>query len=152
MHRDLSSQNIMYYTVGNHYYGILNDYDLAIINPSDPTTRRPTSLHRTGTAPFMSMDLLAGTSTDETSVVHTYAHEMESFFYVFLFLMLGYTNHCPVGNPLKLWLDKSWETVYQQKVLFYAMGNEASSHYRKIIKKVSCLCIDKISPPLSGAF
>ncbi|KAJ7162269.1 hypothetical protein C8R46DRAFT_1222402 [Mycena filopes] len=54
MHRDISLNNLMVRKVGNKFYGVLNDFDLAVIKSDLPLS---TSNHRTGTAPYMALDL-----------------------------------------------------------------------------------------------
>jgi hypothetical protein len=66
---------------GTSTIGVLIDFDLAI-----DTTRENTSgvTHRAGTFDFMARDVLDG------SAQHTPLHDLESFFYVLLWLCIYY--------------------------------------------------------------
>lgn len=78
-------------------FGVLNDYDLALLGTNDT----PTSKNRTGTKPFMAMDLL-GKPTD----VHRYRHDLESLFYVIVYVTSRYDNGRELDNPpLQDWED-----------------------------------------------
>ncbi|KAG2102497.1 uncharacterized protein F5147DRAFT_528339, partial [Suillus discolor] len=75
-HRDVSPSNLTGYRTHGQFTGVLNDYDLSLFQRDSPN-----SLERTGTVPFMALDLLipefmAG------KVEHVYAHDAESFIWV----------------------------------------------------------------------
>jgi hypothetical protein len=53
-HRDISVGNLMYGKIGDHYVGVLNDFDLAILHDD----KRDHEHERTGTIPFMAYGLL----------------------------------------------------------------------------------------------
>ena len=72
-HRDISNGNLMYYRRNGHLFGTLIDFDLAAIKGLHSENQR-----RTGTRPFMALELLLGTGTLE----HQYKHDAESFFWV----------------------------------------------------------------------
>lgn len=78
LHRDISVGNLMYDLRDGILYGIVNDYDNAVILDQDGNPQAPPSTHRTGTIPFMALDLLA----PEPPARHLYRHDLESFFYV----------------------------------------------------------------------
>jgi hypothetical protein len=83
LHRDVSVNNIIITTPpasSTSTIGVLIDFDLAI-----DTTRKNSSgaTHRTGTFDFMARGVLQG---DE----HTPLHDLESFFYVLLWLCIYY--------------------------------------------------------------
>ncbi|KAJ7645774.1 hypothetical protein B0H17DRAFT_884229, partial [Mycena rosella] len=70
MHRDISLGNLMYRTKNGKIFGVLNDFDLSLLmNAADPST----SKQRTGTKPFMAIDLLV-----PQPPVHLYRHDLES--------------------------------------------------------------------------
>lgn len=80
LHRDVSINNVMYRRRGNVVIGVLNDFDLAaptipVLNPH---------LERTGTLPFMSIDVLRNHPPAETaySFVHHVRHDLESLYWV----------------------------------------------------------------------
>ncbi|KAK7442970.1 hypothetical protein VKT23_015914 [Stygiomarasmius scandens] len=83
LHRDISLTNIMFRRISGNVYGVLNDFDLASSLPVQPGT---TSLRRTGTLPYMSIELLNKTCTEGP----VYHHDLESLFYVLAVLCCHY--------------------------------------------------------------
>jgi hypothetical protein len=66
-HRDISLNNLMYYRADDgQVHGVLNDFDLAILRDEG---EREVGTDRTGTWPFMAIDLLEDLSGE---VVHSY--------------------------------------------------------------------------------
>jgi hypothetical protein len=109
----------MCYTLGGKYIGILNDYDLAAYRVgTDP--KRATSKHRTGTAIYMSRMLLKDPPKNFI-VRHLYVFELESFFYILLFLALGYKYDIPANAPLVAWYNPTltWQALAQLKDDFW---------------------------------
>ncbi|KAJ3990882.1 kinase-like domain-containing protein, partial [Lentinula boryana] len=84
LHRDLSSGNIMFRRKDGKIYGVLNDFDLS--SRVQSMDKGPTSNHRTGTRPFMSIDLLNANWEGG----HLYRHDIESLFYIMLCLACRY--------------------------------------------------------------
>lgn len=78
LHRDISENNIIITDPkkANGFTGMLIDLDLAKENGSDQTGAR----HQTGTMEFMSIEVLRKVAC------HTYRHDLESFFYVLLWI------------------------------------------------------------------
>lgn len=110
-HRDISLNNVMYRRKNGVLYGVLNDFDLSVILGEND---KPSSNNRTGTKPFMAMDLL-GTSGAQ----HRYRHDLESLFYVILYLISSYDSGKEVYDaPLQLWYDLSEEQLRATKALF----------------------------------
>jgi hypothetical protein len=81
LHRDISENNII--IVGSATEGspkgLLIDLDLAKELDSMPSG----ATHRTGTMQFMAIEVLQGKG-------HTYRHDLESFFYVFIWMCIRY--------------------------------------------------------------
>ncbi len=77
LHRDISSNNIIITSPekADGFRGMLIDLDLTKERDSGPSGVR----HRTGTMQFMAIEVLRG-------VDHTYRHDLESFFYVLLWM------------------------------------------------------------------
>ncbi|OAA35271.1 serine/threonine-protein kinase Sgk2 [Metarhizium rileyi] len=77
LHGDISSNNIIIPSSrnANSFKGMLIDLDLAKEQDSSPGGTR----HRTGTIQFMAVEVLRGEH-------HTYRHDLESFFYVLLWM------------------------------------------------------------------
>lgn len=103
LHRDISDRNLLWKWSSKHRrsLGILNDWDLA----SDVIPLGPHAKHRTGTGPFMALDLLA----DDDPPTHLYRHDLESLFYVLVWAAVHYTldKANPVvsqpGSPIMKW-------------------------------------------------
>ncbi|KAK8147543.1 hypothetical protein G3M48_001442 [Beauveria asiatica] len=77
LHRDISSNNIIITSSekADGFKGMLIDLDLAKERDSGPSGAR----HQTGTVQFMAIEVLRG-------VDHTYRHDLESFFYVLIWM------------------------------------------------------------------
>ena len=81
LHRDISENNIVIAKTANTSAGILIDLDLA----KEQGSSRSGARHRTGTMQFMAIEVLDGIS-------HTYRHDLESFFYVFLWICIRHRH------------------------------------------------------------
>lgn len=112
LHRDVSKNNIII-TVAkkdNDPKGMLIDLDLAKELDCGPSGAR----HRTGTMEFMAIDVLEGHT-------HTYRHDLESFFYVFLWIII---RHDPKDGErdlskesrLRAWYTGSYEQIADAKM------------------------------------
>lgn len=77
LHRDISSNNIIITDpkTADGFKGMLIDLDLAKVRDSGPSGAR----HQTGTMQFMAVEVLRKAD-------HTYRHDLESFFYVLLWM------------------------------------------------------------------
>lgn len=138
LHRDISISNIMFRREGKRSVsvsGVLCDWDLArdSENARSPDT---TGLHamqdsdgeedvvieiaryRTGTGPFMALDLLQ----ERTVPPHLYRHDLESFFFVLVWF-------CAVYNPREQTFGhiKNWENSDLVRV-----GNEKRSFLQNL--------------------
>ncbi|KAI0733639.1 hypothetical protein C8Q72DRAFT_881195 [Fomitopsis betulina] len=110
LHRDLSINNIMWYRIGDRLVAVLCDWDLAEHQINGPTSSRPVRdtqatppvgipkaasqtdagaqpvdpalkpRYRTGTGPFMAMDLLRKGAPPP----HLYRYDLESLFYILI--------------------------------------------------------------------
>jgi serine/threonine protein kinase len=76
LHQDISENNIIITDpkMAGGFTGMLIDLDLAIVDGE-----RTGGRHMTGTMDFMAIDVLRG-------VEHTYRYDLESFFYVLLWI------------------------------------------------------------------
>ncbi len=112
LHRDVSQNNIIITDAKNDTdpKGMLIDLDLAKeLNCGSSGAR-----HRTGTMQFMAIDVLEGHT-------HTYRHDLESFFYVFLWIII---RHDPKGGErdlskesrLRAWYTGSYEQIADAKM------------------------------------
>ncbi|KAF8915087.1 hypothetical protein CPB85DRAFT_453952 [Mucidula mucida] len=147
LHRDISMSNIMYRIDDDHnVYGVLNDMDLSS-DLNDLEDLKATSLRRTGTPPFMAIDLLRKHSVQPN---HLYRHDLESLFYVMLILFARYELIAAEPNedrverllkrseaPLSEWFDPtlSWEKLGKEKNDFFtgAQGSSDSLHMNNIM-------------------
>ena len=77
LHRDISVNNLMVRKEGDEVFTVLNDFDLAV----SVDIKSMSSKHRTGTKPFVAIDLLGPDPT-----VHMYCHDLESMFYVLVWI------------------------------------------------------------------
>ena len=100
-------------------YGVLNDFDLStLMKPGDRNPNRQ-GLERTGTLPFMAVELLHEKGFDG-KIPRRSEHELESFAWV-----LVWVSRCVVGGeeyepPLRLrqWLSNNNDEVYLSKLGF----------------------------------
>lgn len=76
---NLSISNIMVPRTSGKAYGILNDFDLARIQGFSKM-----SSQRTGTQPFMAIDLLSPSEREDEMQTHLPRFDLESLFYVLL--------------------------------------------------------------------
>ncbi|TCD60147.1 hypothetical protein EIP91_010644 [Steccherinum ochraceum] len=94
VHRDLSHSNILWDegTTGR-VVGVLNDFDL--VSYRKPVTDTlPSSEQRTGTKPFMAIELL-----QDSPPIHDFRHDLESLFYVMLWHTRRYRGGRLVSSP-----------------------------------------------------
>ncbi|KAJ3734749.1 protein kinase [Lentinula guzmanii] len=115
LHRDLSSGNIMFRRKDGKICGVLNDFDLSSrVRNMD---KGPTSNHRTGTRPFMSIDLL----DPDWKGGHLYRHDIESLFYIMLCLACRYERpNVPTPEPraYAVWFSGTDQQVLDNKTAF----------------------------------
>jgi hypothetical protein len=109
-HNDISVNNLMYDKL-NEDRGILNDYDLAHLNGRP----RPSGTERTGTMPFMALDLL----TDEAwkgMITRLYRHDCESFAWVLLWICCRYDGGKEIPNPpLGEFITHDYKLCFKEK-------------------------------------
>ncbi|KAI0431092.1 serine/threonine-protein kinase Sgk2 [Xylaria sp. FL1042] len=103
LHRDISSNNIIITEpeTADGFKGMLIDLDLAKVRDSGPSGAR----HQTGTMQFMAVEVLRKAD-------HTYRHDLESFFYVLLWMCArqSWSNGFADGErPPKESLLRRWE-------------------------------------------
>lgn len=118
LHRDISVNNIMYEKRGDNYYHfILIDFDMAVVLPKDESTYVASSKHRTGTPPFMALELVfdAWKSSKKgrhwTPKKHLLRHDFESLFWVSLWCVLALLKNGLSNSEVDELLGyvKSWE-------------------------------------------
>lgn len=117
LHRDISENNIIITdpkeTKG--FLGILIDEDLAKLLDSERSGAR----HKTGTRQFLAIGVLRG-------LLHTYRHDLESFFYVLLWVcayrVWEKEFRCrradrPKESRLKRWYKGSFDNIVDAKMI-----------------------------------
>ncbi|KAG8917850.1 hypothetical protein FRC02_002828 [Tulasnella sp. 418] len=107
-HRDISAANLMYYRHQGRVMGVLNDYDLSTLTPPG-CDQGPTGTDRTGTLPFMALDLLQPEAL-AGEVEHQYRHDFESFIWVLTWIAHRYQG----GEEIPKAPFTSWITDHQQ--------------------------------------
>ncbi|KAJ7231051.1 hypothetical protein B0H12DRAFT_1146970 [Mycena haematopus] len=112
MHRDISSNNLMYRRIDGKVYGVLNDFDLS----SQTGDTSLTSEQCIGTQPFMAVDLL---KTDPLPP-HFYRFDLESLLYVLAYVVCQYHEGEKIDNPpFDEWDHLSTEFLYLTKKAFF---------------------------------
>ncbi|KAI1156562.1 serine/threonine-protein kinase Sgk2 [Nemania diffusa] len=114
LHRDISSNNIIITEpeTADGFKGMLIDLDLAKARDSGPSGAH----HQTGTMQFMAVEVLR-------TADHTYRHDLESFFYVLLWMCArqswsnGFANEerPPKESLLRRWEIGSFEYIAMAK-------------------------------------
>jgi hypothetical protein len=142
-HGDISLNNLMYDTSEtNDPVGIVNDFDLATW--VDHST---TNGDRTGTIPFMAIDLLDGGLDDR--IPRLYRHDMESFVWVLAHITVAdkeYKDHTINITPLR-WVNAWFKDddqadrdahVYSKEFFYsvYGRSQEVSGRYCRYINAV----------------
>ena len=95
---------------GGNVYAVLNDLDLAV----NVDAQSPSSKHRTGTKLFMAIDLLS-----EESTVHLYRHDLESLFYVLVWITSRFKDGKEIPSPpLQEWAEGDHQNVTVSKRSF----------------------------------
>ncbi|KAF8631087.1 hypothetical protein AX17_005167 [Amanita inopinata Kibby_2008] len=87
LHRDISLNNVMLWKVLNEERrtGFLIDFDY-MVRISELRSKSPSDFRPVGTTPFMSTNVLIGHR------LHSPLDDLESFFYVLIFICLGYSG------------------------------------------------------------
>ncbi|KAF7907344.1 uncharacterized protein EAF01_004931 [Botrytis porri] len=130
LHRDISENNIIITELPaeGDPKGRLIDLDLAKELDSMPSGAR----HRTGTMQFMAIEVLEGNG-------HTYRHDLESFFYVFLWMCVRY-GYEGTGRPklnklirLKTNLLRGWYTGTYTEIANTKHGHMDKNRFENIV-------------------
>ncbi|KAL7937847.1 serine/threonine-protein kinase Sgk2 [Trichoderma chlorosporum] len=110
LHRDISSNNIIITDekAADGFKGMLIDLDLAkiICRDTDPSGAQ----HQTGTMQFMAIEVLRKAD-------HTYRHDLESFFYVLIWMCArcSWTKKPPRESLLRKWEIGSFSDIADAK-------------------------------------
>lgn len=114
------------------FSGMLIDLDLAVRVDKAGKDEQTEAHAMTGTLEFIAIELLEATLTTETRrLEHTYRHDLESFFYVFLSVCVRYgweKVKAPKEHPLSAWYTGKLENIAMAK-----SGNMESRQFEKYI-------------------
>ncbi|KAG8694338.1 hypothetical protein FRC09_009909 [Ceratobasidium sp. 395] len=112
LHGDVSVNNMMV-RAERPWEGILLDLDLA--RDEHINRQGSTLVHRTGTLPFMALDLLH----DQDDYPHYHRHDLESLVYVLVWIAGNYEDGSMVQSPLfNEWCESNWSTARLNKTCF----------------------------------
>ena len=99
--------------------GMLIDFDLGVLVGEDGKNETSEEKNMTGTLEYMAIQILEGAIRKETAGTdHTYRHDLESFFYVFLSLCIRYgwpDGKKPKTDPLKRWYTGDFDDISGRK-------------------------------------
>ncbi|KAG2129041.1 uncharacterized protein EDB93DRAFT_1183411 [Suillus bovinus] len=113
-HRDVSPNNLMVYMLNGRWIGVLNDYDLSSMKRDGPSGKE-----RTGTVPFMAIDLLSELGL-QGQVTHLYRHDAESLVWVLVWVCLRYQGGKLLRNGmLDDWLKVDALGCWKEKSAFF---------------------------------
>lgn len=142
LHRDISEHNIIITDPkkANGLTGMLIDVDLAKAVGSGRTGAR----HQTGTMEFMSIQVLR-------KVAHTYRHDLESFFYVLLWVcgrrVWQREFRCnmkdrPESNLLNLWYAGDFDSIARSKEYCMSLNgfSELLKEFPRVLDCTKPLC------------
>ncbi|KAH9015347.1 hypothetical protein EDB84DRAFT_1567739 [Lactarius hengduanensis] len=88
LHRDISPNNILLTECSDFEGGLLIDWDLCkLVDPDDPSAGGAHQPSRTGTWQFMAADLIVN-----PKISHTFIHDIESTFFVLLWMATHYVQ------------------------------------------------------------
>ncbi|KAG1861394.1 hypothetical protein C8R48DRAFT_711317 [Suillus tomentosus] len=146
-HRDVSPSNLMGYRLRGRFMSVLNDFDLSSIKDSLSSIQgSPKGFERTGTVPFMALDLLMPDAI-AGRVEHVYRHDAESFIWVLAWICLRYKEGKlrRKRRPLDEWLTTDAMGCFYRKSGFLSMLRTirpTQSHEENF--KVAFDCLDVI--------
>jgi serine/threonine protein kinase len=138
-HRDVSPGNLLWYRSLGKLIGVLNDFDLSSLADD----QGPRGNERTGTIPFMALELLSAQG-QRGEVKHRYRHDLESFMWCFAWISLRYENGAllPVkSRRLDDWATSDAVTCGMLKLYFLNNLKEyRSPHIESLMWKILVEC------------
>ncbi len=106
---------------------------------------------RTGTIPFMTLDLLIG-EFGKDNVTRHYHHELEAFIWMLTFVFLAYNNGKldPKNQFIKHWITSDYTTCREKKTTFLyrgsanpvSLGGSAFESYKRLMLQ-ACFVVRK---------
>jgi hypothetical protein len=106
---------MMWYEKDGILMGVLNDYDLSSL----ASAQGPQGNERTGTVPFMALDLLTPEGQGG-EIKHVYRHDLESFIWVLVWVCFRYKDGklLTFKRPFDDWATKDALAVCKEKSFF----------------------------------
>ncbi|KAF8898272.1 hypothetical protein CPB84DRAFT_1780781 [Gymnopilus junonius] len=139
-HGDPSLNNLMYDEETG--CGVLTDFDLSLLQ-WEP---RVFGTDRTGTIPFMALDLLKEQYWDGRRERY-YHHELESFIWILPYVFLQYQDGKRVkGVDVNAWITSNYTNCLKEKLFFYTHGaiedaaKKVQANYKVCWKFADALC------------
>ncbi|SZF00606.1 unnamed protein product [Blumeria hordei] len=128
LHRDISANNIIMTGSEAHknWKGYVIDLDLAVLLTDGKAQEKRQAM--TGTMEFMALEILSGSCETTGAVVeHSYRHDLESFFYVFLWQCLS----CGLQDEKEANTEylKKWYTGTAKEIFDFKKTEIESSHF-----------------------
>jgi len=148
LHRDISIGNVMFRVdEGGKKRGVLRDWDLALVEDHEGHQSRGPDTRRTGTVPFMAIDLLNG--ADQT---HFARHDVESTLWLLVFVTSEYEGGS-MKNPFNRWERLTMIDLAESKGYFLHEPHRytptrrygwSEGHVRALINKTASLRKEKL--------
>ncbi|CCU76519.1 serine/threonine protein kinase domain protein [Blumeria hordei DH14] len=126
LHRDISVNNVLlkHCEDPKHYGGLLIDLDLAILLKGGKEQGKLEAMM--GTIQFMALEILQNSFVQPGAVVsHSYRHDLESFFYVLLWICIRFRwpdDKSPHSAFLRKWYSETAEEIYSNKKIHMKKG------------------------------
>ncbi|OCH85098.1 hypothetical protein OBBRIDRAFT_839214 [Obba rivulosa] len=93
--------------------------------------RRRQARHRTGTGPFMAIDLLQDPEPGTRAPCHEYRHDLESFFYVIVWFTAGFRPETHAVKAIADWYQPRLSTIRLFKKQFITDDESWKSVFRR---------------------
>ncbi|SZF03906.1 unnamed protein product [Blumeria hordei] len=126
LHRDISVNNVLLKQCEDpkDYGGILIDLDLTILFKEGKPQGKLEAMM--GTIQFMALEILQNSFVQPGTVVsHSYRHDLESFFYVLLWICIRFRwpdDKSPHSAFLRKWYSGTAEEIYSNKKIHMKKG------------------------------
>jgi hypothetical protein len=121
--------------------GMLIDLELGTVVEDGKNTRTG-SQRMTGTLKFMAIEVVRMAFRDnQRDLEHTYRHDLESFFYVFLSMCVNYgwpAGRRPKEDPFRRWYVGSYEDIVIAKTGDMERGSFRTNLRSKFSPKFNC--------------
>lgn len=150
LHRDLSENNLMIARLEDGTAnGLLNDWDMASVWKNGVGDTITAAHHRTGTPPFMAIDLLRAELWG-----HLYRYELESFVYILVWAAVHYnlkakTRAERVHKALINWVTGTLAARGKEKQGFVMIKNgDARNDFNDAVSKEFEPIVETIIDPL----